>query len=178
MYNDNNNANNSAPAPTTTTEKNKTNQRSNKNVTTNTTSNISSTSRKKGSITTNKSATQLSQRIISRSRTVTCNHAMPSKGGIIRQVQAKHITMGINHMFDNYGKRGTLESLQKGPTIKIWQLSVTRELGRLSQGILDTEGNDVLDFIAKSEVPVGNIVIYAKMVCDYRPQKEENIESA
>ena len=46
-------------------------------------------------------------------------------------------------------------------------------MGRLAQGIHDVKGNDVLDFIPKSEVPSNRIVTYANMVCDYRPHKDE-----
>ena len=61
----------------------------------------------------------------------------------------------------------------KGPTAKIWSLAVTKELGRLAQGIFDVVGNDVIDFIHKSEVPLNKTITYANMVCDYKPFKNE-----
>ena len=43
----------------------------------------------------------------------------------------------------------------------------------MAQGINDIKGNDVLDFILKSQVPSDRIVTYANMVCDYIPHRQE-----
>ena len=56
---------------------------------------------------------------------------------------------------------------------KNWIDSLSNELGRLTQGIHSVKGNDVVDFILKSDVPIDRIVTYANMVCDYRPHKDE-----
>ena len=55
----------------------------------------------------------------------------------------------------------------------IWMKSFANELGRLAQGIRDIPGTDTIDFIPRSEVPSGETVTYGRIVCTYRPQKEE-----
>ena len=71
------------------------------------------------------------------------------------------------------GKRQTLDQLIQGPDAAIWQQATSNELGRLAQGVQNTEDNDVIDFIYKSDVPTHKKVIYANMVCDFRPLKSE-----
>ena len=61
--------------------------------------------------------------------------------------------------------------MTKNPTI--WKTALSNELGRLSQGIRDIEGNDVIDFVTFDEVLKNRIVTYANMVCDIRPLKTE-----
>ena len=56
---------------------------------------------------------------------------------------------------------------------RIWELSVAREIVRLAQGIFNVKGNNAIDFISKTEVPINKIVTYANMVCDFRPRKED-----
>ena len=70
-----------------------------------------------------------------------------------RKLQEKSQQMTINHMYDSTGKKQSLDSLLKGPTKTIWERALTNELGRLAQGINNTEGNDVVDFIHHHEVP-------------------------
>ena len=55
----------------------------------------------------------------------------------------------------------------------IWDNSTSRELGRLSNGWKNEKGNEALQFIPKSEVPKGEPVTYANMVCDIRHHKED-----
>ena len=56
---------------------------------------------------------------------------------------------------------------------EIWIQSVSNELGRLTQGIADVHGNDAMEFILKSKVTSHKKVIYANMVCDVRPKKDD-----
>ena len=79
----------------------------------------------------------------------------------------------VNHMFDNYGRKQSLDKLLNGPMKQTWQTALTNELGRLAQGINDVKGNDVVDFIDYKDVPQNKIVTYANMVCDIRPLKTE-----
>ena len=51
--------------------------------------------------------------------------------------------------------------------------SFANELGRLAQGIRDIPGTDTIDFIPFSEVPEGETVTYGRIVCTFRPQKDE-----
>ena len=89
-------------------------------------------------------------------------------------MQLQYVQKCVNHIFDKFGKKESLDSLLRGPMKKIWQLSVTREIGRLAQGILNVQGNDAIDFITKQEVPSHKKVTYANMVCDCRPFKSDN----
>ena len=61
----------------------------------------------------------------------------------------------------------------KGPHSTTWTGAVSNGLDRLAQGINNVKGNDVLDFILKSEVTSDRIVTYDNMICDYRPHKQE-----
>ena len=81
-----------------------------------------------------------------------------------------HLT--INHMFNEAGKKQSIDTLLR-TNPSIWSVALSNELGRLSQGIRDVAGNDVMDFIPYSEVPQDRIVTYANMVCDIRPLKSE-----
>ena len=90
-----------------------------------------------------------------------------------RNIKQNKSKMTINHMYDQMGKKQSLDSLLKGPTKNIWERALTNELGRLAQGINNIEGNDVVDFIHHHEVPQDKIVTYANMVCDIRPLKTE-----
>ena len=51
------------------------------------------------------------------------------------------------------------------------------ELGRLAQGnIHGVLATDTIDFIYKSDVPLGEKVTYAQCVCDHRPLKPEEFQ--
>ena len=52
------------------------------------------------------------------------------------------------------------------PYATTWNSAVTNELGRLVQGIHNIKGNDVIDYILKSNVASDRLVTYANMVCD------------
>ena len=51
--------------------------------------------------------------------------------------------------------------------------SFANELGRLAQGIRDIDGTDTIDFIPYVDVPKDQTVTYGRIVCTYRPQKDE-----
>ena len=97
----------------------------------------------------------------------------PSKHQIIRQLVTQNLQEKINHIFNNDGKKMSLDELLNSSMAHIWETAVSNELGRLSQGVNGIKGNDVIDFIRKSDVPNNKIVTYARMVCDYRPFKNE-----
>ena len=61
----------------------------------------------------------------------------------------------------------------KGIDAKIWEQSLTNELGRLAQGIGQITGNDCLEFISHHEAPSTKKVTYTDMVCNYRLLKQE-----
>ena len=51
--------------------------------------------------------------------------------------------------------------------------SFANELGRLAQGIRNIKGTDTIGFIPLSSVPKGETVSYSRIVCTFRPQKDE-----
>ena len=78
------------------------------------------------------------------------------------------------HVYDNNGRRETINSLFFGVDAKIWDHSMSNELGILNQGNKHgIRATDTIDFISQKDVPVNNKVTYANFVCDYRPLKLE-----
>ena len=77
------------------------------------------------------------------------------------------------HMYDETGSKESLDSLLDGTTAHVWGQSLSNELARIAQGLGDIKGNDVVDYILKSEVPADRIVTYANFICDYRPLKSD-----
>ena len=100
-------------------------------------------------------------------------YASPSKHQIARQLVTQHLQEKMNHIFNDMGKKMSLDELLHSSMANVWEIAVSNELGRLAQGINNIKGNDVIDFIYKHEVPKNKIVTYARMVCDYRPLKDE-----
>ena len=49
--------------------------------------------------------------------------------------------------------------------------SLNNELGQLADGFETVKGTNTIDFIYKYEIPMNKKVMYANMVCDYRPLK-------
>ena len=47
------------------------------------------------------------------------------------------------------------------------------DLGQLAQGIRDIPGTDTINFIPFAEVPKGETVTYGRIVCTFRPRKDE-----
>ena len=103
------------------------------------------------------------------------NHAL--------QLWQLHTTMATN--FPNEGFAHAIIDEETGKSLEfrhliklekyrdIWMKSFANELGRLAQGIRDIPGTDTIDFIPFTEVPKGETVTYGRIVCTYRPQKDE-----
>ena len=99
----------------------------------------------------------------------------------IQHVQAMHLFSkpSVNHVYDENGKRQTIDTLLKGTMKETWKIGLSNELGRLAQGVgTRVDGTDTIDFIKKSDVPNNKKVTYANFICDYRPLKRNLIESA
>ena len=80
----------------------------------------------------------------------------------------------INHIYDENGKRETIDSLLQGKSSQVWNRSLSNEWGRLADGNdAGIKGTQTIVFIPQSMVPSDKKVTYATMVCDYRPLKEE-----
>ena len=53
---------------------------------------------------------------------------------------------------------------------------MAKELGRLVQGWKETKGTNTIEFMSHDEIakiPRGKVVTYARIVVDFRPQKED-----
>ena len=63
--------------------------------------------------------------------------------------------------------------LQNPKYSELWGESYTKELGRLAQGVLDTNGTDNIMFIKYSDIPLDRQrhVMFGKTVVTYRPEK-------
>ena len=92
---------------------------------------------------------------------------------VSKELVAQHMASKLFHIFDTTCHKEYLDSLLKGPHSTTWTGAVSNGLDRLAQGINNVKGNDVLDFILKSEVTSDRIVTYDNMICDYRPHKQE-----
>ena len=56
-------------------------------------------------------------------------------------------------MNNEQGKKESLDSLLQGEMSIIWRQYVSNKLGRLAQGIGDSTGHGVMEFISFSDVP-------------------------
>ena len=70
----------------------------------------------------------------------------------------------------------SLDALLSSTSAYIWERAVSCELGRLAQGFFGIKGNDVIDFISKNNIQSNKTVTYARMVCDFRPFKQEKFK--
>ena len=60
-----------------------------------------------------------------------------------------------------------------GPERKIWERSFAKELVQLSQVIRGVKGTNTVIFIPKSKLSKDKKVTYGKIVCEIKPEKEE-----
>ena len=69
------------------------------------------------------------------------------------------------------------EKLANDPLLSdVWCKAMCKELGRLAQGYDGTKGTDTVFFMTKDEIkqiPKDRTVTYARIVVDYRPQKDD-----
>ena len=66
--------------------------------------------------------------------------------------------------------------LIRNPQTKLlWEQSASNEFGRLMTGLKrgNILGTKTMRFIHRNEIPQGRTITYAKFVCDYKPQKQE-----
>ena len=59
---------------------------------------------------------------------------------------------------------------------QVWSKAMCKELGCLAQGFGTTEGTNTIFFMTKEEIkniPKDRTVTYARIVVDYRPQKDD-----
>jgi hypothetical protein len=72
------------------------------------------------------------------------------------------------------GKEMEYSALMKDPRLKpLWTRDFGNECGRLFQGIRDIPGTDTCFFTTLKDVPADRKITYGKIVCDYKPHKQE-----
>ena len=94
----------------------------------------------------------------------------------VQHIQALHhfSSPSINHVYDDKGKKQSIDDLLKSKMKPTWEVSLSNEIGRLAQGVGNrVAGTDTIEFIRKNEVPANKKVTYANFICDYRPLKTE-----
>jgi hypothetical protein len=65
-------------------------------------------------------------------------------------------------------------ALMRDPQLKpLWTRGFGNECGRLFQGIRDIEGTETCFFIKLTNIPKDRNITYGKIVCDYKPHKNE-----
>jgi hypothetical protein len=104
------------------------------------------------------------------------NQGMNFRQYAVQHIQALHhfSSPSINHVYDDKGKKQSIDDLLKSKMKPTWEISLSNEIGRLAQGVGNrVAGTDTIDFIQKNEVPANKKVAYANFICDYRPLKTE-----
>jgi hypothetical protein len=72
------------------------------------------------------------------------------------------------------GKEMEYSDLMKDPRLQpLWTRGFGNECGRLFQGIRDIPGTDTCFFIELKKIPKDRNITYGKIVCDYKPHKQE-----
>jgi hypothetical protein len=72
------------------------------------------------------------------------------------------------------GKEMEYMALMKDPRLQpLWRRGFGNECGRLFQGIWDIPETDTCFFITLTNVPKDRNITYGKIVCDYKPHKQE-----
>ena len=85
----------------------------------------------------------------------------------------KNATESLHHIFDESGKRLTIDKLINGNNQKVWRQRLPNEFGRLPVGFKSIKGTNTINFIRKESIPKHKKITYANMVCDHRPLKTE-----
>ena len=88
-------------------------------------------------------------------------------------MKAQSIVNMINHIYDNNGKKQSIDALLQGTNQVRWADSLSNKIGRIAQGIHDIKGNDIVYYIKQSGIPKHKVVAYANFICDFRPLKSE-----
>jgi hypothetical protein len=95
---------------------------------------------------------------------------------LTQEFPIEHLCNGVVHPVTNETIT-KYEKLANDPLMKvIWQKAMCKELGRLAQGYGDKEGTNTIFFMTIEEIkriPKDRTVTYARIVVDYRPQKDD-----
>ena len=76
---------------------------------------------------------------------------------------ANNITQNLLHIFNDEGKKLPMDKLLKTNPER-WGQALSNEIGRLSQGVGDIKGNNILTFIPYHEVSRNKQVAYTNMI--------------
>jgi hypothetical protein len=72
------------------------------------------------------------------------------------------------------GKEMQYKDLMKDPDLgPLFEIGLTNELGRICQGIRDIAGTNTAFFIDLTSIPKDRKITYDKLVCDFKPNKNE-----
>ena len=78
----------------------------------------------------------------------------------------------IQHVYNSSGIKQSVDTLIKTePDIR--ETLVSNKIERLSQGVRDISGNNVMEFISKTHIPINKNVTYVNMVSDIIPFKDD-----
>jgi hypothetical protein len=94
------------------------------------------------------------------------------------------IALGNNHWSQRHhanavihpitGKEIEYSALMKDPCLRpLWTRGFSNECGRLFQGIRDIPGIDTCFFTTLKNIQEDRKITYGKIVCDYKPPKQE-----
>ena len=79
----------------------------------------------------------------------------------------------INHIYNNEGKRQSIDKMLQSENTHIWSHSLSNETVTIVQGTRNIQDNEIVNYIPKSKVPTGAIVVYSNFICDFKPLKTE-----
>ena len=80
----------------------------------------------------------------------------------------------VNHIYNEEGKKETIESLLSRHHKDVWNRSLSNEWGRLAQrNYAGANGTNTIVFIPRVEVPDDKKVTHASIVCDYQLLKDK-----
>jgi hypothetical protein len=72
------------------------------------------------------------------------------------------------------GKEMQYKDLMKDAILgPLFEIGLSNELGRISQGIRDVAGTNTAFFIDLTSIPKDRKIAYGKLVCDFKPNKTE-----
>ena len=73
-----------------------------------------------------------------------------------------------HHIYDETGRKETLDSIRASPQGDVWEQALSNEWGRLAHGNKNgVQYTDTICFIKHADVPPNNAITYASFVCDH-----------
>ena len=94
----------------------------------------------------------------------------------MQELGLEHVCNGVVHPVTKETITNYKRLIQDPITREIWMAAMAKELGRLAQGWKETKGTNTIKFMSHDKIaktPRGKVVTYARIVVDFRPQKED-----